>query len=190
MQVKVFNLNPIRVNTIKRNIFLITGFFLCIFLLCGCFGVKSGTKSGGGELITTFYSGEDSLMYYINSLDFKSDDREKIIMDFTYHYVDGVEGEVVTNFTLMDEEKRHDYKELLFKYDDKVIKIPEVERIYSESMKRKFRHRYTFKLTEEEFYTLLQYEPLIVFNETTFYPRKWEKKAEEINRVVLFNVEK
>ncbi len=75
-----------------------------LLIVPSCGRVKPSTSKGGGALYETFYVGEEGTQYFIKSLSFESDDKS-LLVDFTFRYLDRVEGDAIMNFTLVAEGK-------------------------------------------------------------------------------------
>ncbi|MDD4149393.1 MAG: hypothetical protein PHE33_05135 [Bacteroidales bacterium] len=86
--------------SILSNLKILSALSVLIFFT-GCLTMKPAGVKSGKKLVETFYVGEDGTQYFIKPIIFyNTQNKEKILVDFTFRYKNEVKDSVIVNFSL------------------------------------------------------------------------------------------
>ncbi|MBE9466763.1 MAG: hypothetical protein IMY72_00410 [Bacteroidetes bacterium] len=140
--------------------------------------MKSGKK-----LFETFYVGEDGTQYFIKPLIFSnSQNKEKLLIDFTFRYKNEVKDSVVINFSLLSSNIFKNIDSLSFSNTTHKIMSKNVNLMFNEKKNKLFNSRFSTKIPLINFDKMFINGDwnIIVYsreNSSTYYSEKKTKKA-------------
>ena len=133
-----------------KRIVLITTVTLLIF--GSCLSVKPGTtKSGAGSLYETFFVGSDGTQYFINPLKFTGNNKDELLVDFTFRYKDQVKDSVTCNFSIVSDEKIKKLDEALLVAGEMSVKLEKITLLFNEKKGNQFVSRFSGRLLQADF---------------------------------------
>lgn len=152
-----------------------------------CGGMKPGGASAGNKLYETFFVGEEGSQYFIKPLEFKNDQKEKVIMDFTLRYKDDIKDSALVNFTIISEDNIKSVDQILLENGVVSSKNQKINLLFVKRESDGFHCRFTFKTPLTEITELFSNSDWKVTTSTgannkIFYPTsKTQKSIEALN---------
>lgn len=161
-----------------------------VSLIMGCKGVESASAGGGG-LVQMFIKGKDSLLYHAGPILYHSPQGgERLEMDYTYLKVKNQRNNVVCNFSVFTDDPLFKPTQMSVQFQSKNIEIISLSKFFAEGFgNKKYHYRYSFVISDVDFQSwMLDESPLIEVGAKRFEVRRaFRKKAEQVNRMILFD---
>jgi hypothetical protein len=158
-----------------------------------CGGMKPGGASAGNKLYETFFVGEEGSQYFIKPLEFKNDQKEKVVMDFTLRYKDDIKDSALVNFTIISPDNIKSIDQVLLESGTASSKSKKVDLLFVKRESDGFHCRFTFKspLTEiTELYGNNEWKITTTSGSASkiFYPTSKSRKSIEALNYNVFQI--
>lgn len=120
-----------------------------IMLIVSC--SSSSTVISNSKLVEDFYVGKEGTQYFIKPIEFISEDKGKLIADFTFRYKDEIKDSVAINFSIYDSQIFKKLETISFESGEVQVTSSVFELLYNEkSKKSQFLSRFSTKISLEE----------------------------------------
>lgn len=125
----------------KRSVLIL---FLFLSLI-GC-----GINSSNSKLFESFFVGENGIQYFIKPLEFKGDNKTKLLMDITIRMKNVNENKATVNFSIIDQKIITIIDSMIITQPNQKILLHDIEPLFFEKQKNRLVARYTSKANSEK----------------------------------------
>lgn len=171
----------------NNNRFYIYVGFVIMAILASCRGIKPGGATAGNKLYETFFVGEEGSQYFIKPIALKNENKERLLMDFTFRYKDDVKDSTLVNFTIVSQDNIKSIDQIVLENGVVSTKSDKVALLFIKRENDGFHGRFTCKvsLTEiSELYSNSNWKISAISGQDSkiFYASsKSQKKIEALN---------
>ncbi len=153
--------------------------------------MKPGGTKSGKKVVETFYVGEDGTQFFIKPLIFNNiQNKEKIIIDFTFRYKNEVKDSVTANFSLQSSTIYKSIDSLSLSNGSSKIISPDIRLMFNETRKGLFNSRFTTKFSLLEFKKLFESDDwtIIVYQKNAYNTYVSQKRTKKTIEIIQDNV--
>lgn len=156
-------------------------FLSVILCLASCVSVKPSTSKGASALFESFFVGEEGTQYFIKPMEFRNN-KETLLVDFTFRYRNEVRDSVIVNFSILSENLIRNIDLLSINNQTNNILSTDINFLNSAVKGRVFTSRFTTKIHLSDLVKLFKSDSWeISVDSTTYKPIKRTKRS--INRL-------
>ncbi len=161
-------------------------FILLVLLLGSCMGIKPGSRNSVSKLYESFFAGQEGMQYFIKPLEFRNNNKEKLLVDFTFRYRNEIRDSVIVNVSVVSEKLIRNFHLLEFSSDSNIANSDSLNFFLSSIKGNQITSRFSTKIHLKEIVGLFKNSDWIVKIESNtinseFSPTRATKK--NINRL-------
>ncbi|MDD2636080.1 MAG: hypothetical protein PHW82_11340 [Bacteroidales bacterium] len=123
-----------------------------LIFFSGCISLKPGGAKSAKKLFETFYVGEEGTQYFIKPLVFSNNqNKEKMLIDFTFRYKTEIKDSVTVNFSLLSPNIFKKIDSLSLSNSANTIISQDFNLLFNKKEKKFFNSRFSAKISLIEF---------------------------------------
>lgn len=155
---------------------LIVLFIAVTFLFSACQLFKPTLNSNSNKYYEAFYIGNNQSQYFIKPISFDNEENEEMELDMLIKDKTKTNDSTALNLSLITPIIIKELDSLKVRFDNNVVKIVQVQNIFTEKKKDNYKSRFTFKMINQDVYML-------------FSENKWQFELHSKNKVSIFKLE-
>jgi len=157
-----------------------------VSLMLGCVSIKhSGVKSGK-NLYETFFVGDEGTQYFIKPITFNGENKNRLVVDFTFRYKDKIKDSAIVNMSFINTEIVRDIDSLKITNGLTSVVLNNIKTLFAERYQKEYKSRFSTKgsladlnkLFDKNDWTITAYKQSTSSNYTT--PKDTKKKINKL----------
>jgi hypothetical protein len=144
-------------------------------------GVRPGSRKGASSLYESFYAGEEGMQYFIKPLEFKDNNKNKLLVDFTFRYKKEIKDSVIVNISVISENLIREFNALKITTKDNIVSADTLNFFLSQIHNEDITSRFTTNIFLGDIVDIFESSDWVINIDTNyikseFYPTNKTKK--------------
>ena len=126
---------------------ILTSLFILVVasFMSGCVSIKPSWVKSGKNLYETFFVGDEGTQYFIKPIAFNGENKNRLVVDFTFRYKDKIKDSAVVNMSFLNTEIIRDIDSLKITNGLTSVVLNNIKTLFVERYQKEYKSRFSTK---------------------------------------------